>query len=253
MLIEKPMYCFIKLSVLFFFRRFFHVHKRFRVFSLFMIVVIVLWGLAFFLAEAFQCGVSIPSPLWTPGASRSDCVNANDLNLVFAVTDAVTDVIVLAMPYPYLRKLQMGKRERAGLIAIFALGTLAVAASFIRLGFIAKAFTENYAGGGNNKSSGTPPALWSTVEGAIGVIAACLPPLGPLIRKAPNARKASVSLYYRYVSSRKKSTTDMADSNRKPSFVSVPWTRKKSKGDIVEQAPAQVPDVEATAPDRDGL
>ena len=33
------------------------------------------------------------------------------------------------------------------------------------------------------------PEFWTTVECSVGVIAACLPPLGPLIRKAPGPRR----------------------------------------------------------------
>lgn len=34
----------------------------------------------------------------------------------------------------------------------------------------------------------TPPNFWTTAEVSVGLIAACLPPLGPLIRKAPSLK-----------------------------------------------------------------
>lgn len=34
----------------------------------------------------------------------------------------------------------------------------------------------------------TPPNLWTTVEVSVGLVAACLPPCGPLIRRAPSLK-----------------------------------------------------------------
>ena len=35
----------------------------------------------------------------------------------------------------------------------------------------------------------TPPTFWTTAEVAIGLLAACLPPLNPLIKRVPSPRK----------------------------------------------------------------
>ena len=141
------------------------------------------------------------------------------MNFSFAITDVIGDVLVVCMPYPYIRKLHMGRREKVGLVAIFLLGTLSTAASIVRLGFIAKAFTQDYGASGNTHSKGTPPAVWSTVEAAVGVLAACLPPLGPLIRKVPSPRKRSVPTYHRLLewsSGRKKSTEQVVVTHASP-------------------------------------
>ena len=37
--------------------------------------------------------------------------------------------------------------------------------------------------------TGAAPEFWTTVELSVGVVAACLPPLGPLIRKVPGPGK----------------------------------------------------------------
>lgn len=74
------------------------------------------------------------------------------------------------------------------------LGALSTLACVIRLGFISQAFTVGCRSEANHHMAGTPPAVWSTVEGAIRVLAAYLPLLGPLVRKTPGAKEAMMFL-----------------------------------------------------------
>ena len=46
------------------------------------------------------------------------------LLLWFAIMDVLSDVAVLALPYPFIRKLQISRRAKVGLTAIILLGTL---------------------------------------------------------------------------------------------------------------------------------
>ena len=175
----------MKLSVLFFFRRIFLVQKSFRLYNNIMIGLIIAWGTAFFFAEVFACGTN-PESQWDPNAGSGSCVDLTWLNLVFSITDVIGDILVVTMPFPCIRKLQMSNREKFGIAFIFMLGTLSTIASILRLAFISMAFTSNFGVLGDSHNSGTPPSVWSTIEGAVGVLAACLPPLGPLIRKSAN-------------------------------------------------------------------
>ncbi|KAF6225798.1 hypothetical protein HO133_009800 [Letharia lupina] len=40
---------------------------------------------------------------------------------------------------------------------------------------------------GNTNHFATPPNFWTTAEVSIGLLAACMPPLNPLIRRAPSS------------------------------------------------------------------
>ena len=170
-----------------------------------MIIFIAAWTVAFFFAEVFVCGTQ-PQVKWTAGAVKH-CVDETALDMAFAVTDTFGDILIVLMPYPVIRKLQIGTREKLGLVGIFLLGTLSTVASIVRLAFIIEASYSDFGNGSNKQASGTPPAVWSLIEPCIGILAACLPPLGPLIRRAPNPRKASVTLYHKFFtkSSRKAS------------------------------------------------
>lgn len=132
---EKPAYGAVKLSVLFFFRRIFTI-KKFRVVNNYLIALIVAWTLAFFFADLFSCGVH-PEANWDPQAKEKyHCINLFAMLLTFAVTDVVTDIAILWMPYPQIKNLHMSTRDRWGLAGIFLMGTLDLVIGIVRLGFI---------------------------------------------------------------------------------------------------------------------
>lgn len=196
-ILEKPLYGFMKLSVLFFYRRIFSVKKGFRICNNIMIVFIILWTLAFFIAEFVVCGGKREA-FWV-GGKGGVCEDRNWLHLAFSATDVVGDVLVVVMPFPFISGLlQIGPREKVAVLFIFLLGTLSTAASIVRLGFISQAVYDSNHPELKKHKSGAAPGVWSTVEAAIGCLAANLPPLGPLIRRAPSPHKLSLSVRNRY-------------------------------------------------------
>lgn len=154
--IEKPLYGMMKLSVLFFYRRIFSINQTFRRFNDVMIVLIAAWTLAFFIGEFCVCGGSRQA-MWSGGA-HGVCQERNWLHLSFAVTDVIGDVLVVAMPFPFLSGLlTIGRREKVAVVAIFALGALSTAASIVRLGFISQAVSDARSGSGKvSKASSYP-------------------------------------------------------------------------------------------------
>ena len=96
-----------------------------------MIVLVLAWTIAYTFAEAFECDIH-PEVQWSGGDnSHVGCVDQNSLDLSFAITDVVGDVLVISMPYPCIRALHMSKRERTGLALIFLLGTLSTVARLV--------------------------------------------------------------------------------------------------------------------------
>ena len=106
----------IKLSVLFFYRRIFSTNTTFRKANDVLIVLIVLWGLVFLFLESFICSFGSGSVLF--------CATQEWVLLWFAITEVLGDIAILSLPYPCIRTLQMTKRDKIGVVAIFALGTL---------------------------------------------------------------------------------------------------------------------------------
>lgn len=125
-----------------------------------MISIMSLWTIAFFITSIFECGVH-PSVLWSYTEAEDKarlCIDTSMLLLLFAITDVLGDIAILAMPLRPIYHLQKTKSERLGLAGIFLLGTLldscylentlgsnwlhrSTVAGIVRLGSVCLAFT----------------------------------------------------------------------------------------------------------------
>jgi len=182
---EKPTFGIIKLSVLFFFRRIFTLAK-FRKMNNWLIVLIVAWTIAFLFVDLFQCGSQIDANWDKSIKAQAHCINEFAMLLAFAVTEVITDMLILWTPYPQIRNLQLPKREKWALAGIFLLGTLDLMIGIVRLAFIIVTQTIPSEGSGFDALSQTAPSLWTVLEVGVGVCAVNLPALAPLYRKPSN-------------------------------------------------------------------
>lgn len=115
--IEKFPYAGIKLGVLFFYRRIFNQRKSFRIANTILIVLVALWGFVFFLMQVIVESRNILH--LSSGFSSQEW-----LLLWFAITDVLGDIAILTQPYPCIRKMQMDRKTKVGLVIVFSLGTL---------------------------------------------------------------------------------------------------------------------------------
>ena len=113
--IEKVTYTLIKLSVLFFYRRIFRASSSFRLANNILIVLVTLWGLVFLFTDAFAC---------IADSGKTTCGAQQWILLWFAITEVLGDIAILSTPFPCIRRLQMDKRQKIGLCAVFALGAM---------------------------------------------------------------------------------------------------------------------------------
>ena len=86
-------------------------------------------------------------------------MDSTKTNLAFAVSDVITDIMVLVTPVPIIWKLQMGVAERVGLTVIFGLGALSTGAATVRLAYIVVADWMSTPGARDLLGNQTPPAL----------------------------------------------------------------------------------------------
>lgn len=210
-----------------------------------MIALIALWATAFLLASIFVCGAA-PQQLWDRstfyGKRAHDCGNTSMLLLWFAITDVVGDIAILALPFPRICRMRVSKRDKLGISAILLMGTLSTIAGIVRLGFVSEAFSANFGKSGDINGSATPPWTWTTIESSVGLIAACLPPLAPLIRRGPSISEIgeSVRLALTPASSRKPSKQDPFAIPADLCVVQSPASMESSP----TMSPAQDPDLE---------
>ena len=121
--IEKPAFGFIKLSLLFFYRRLFGHWPSFRRWNNVLVWVVVAWTTSFFLADLLLCG-GHPELQWglDQGAARRGCGDKGMLLIMFAATSVVTDLLVLALPLPYIRRLKLRRSKKVAASVVFLLG-----------------------------------------------------------------------------------------------------------------------------------
>ena len=93
-------YCFVKTSIVFFFRRLFVTHKNaaFDIITKATIIIILLWTLSFILVVIFDCGSHVAAH-WGSPAVQYNCSNIGfTCQEGLAGSDLVLDMILLALP-----------------------------------------------------------------------------------------------------------------------------------------------------------
>lgn len=125
--IEKPAFGFIKLSILFFYRRIFGIWPNVRRLNTFLVGLVAAWTLAFLVADLLLCGAH-PELNWAYDQrdARKGCGNKGVLLLSFAATSVATDAILVVLPFFYVRRLQMPKSKKLAVVFVFVLGTALV-------------------------------------------------------------------------------------------------------------------------------
>lgn len=91
-----------------------------------MIGIIAAWTAAFFITSLFVCGVH-PQIQWTykdSSEKTEQCAKSPMILLLFAITDVMGDLAILALPFGPVKALQKSTREKIAVIGIFMLGGL---------------------------------------------------------------------------------------------------------------------------------
>ena len=97
-----PAYGFIKLSVIYFYRRIFVRNtpdSRFNLITNITSVVIVIWSFVFFFMQIFRAGIPV-SRNWGPLIEAKHGITGLTLNYGVFVSDFLTDVWVVFLPVP---------------------------------------------------------------------------------------------------------------------------------------------------------
>ncbi|PYI06949.1 hypothetical protein BO78DRAFT_367638 [Aspergillus sclerotiicarbonarius CBS 121057] len=199
-----------KLSILCFYRRVFvviHQDLSFRLpillgFALALSYPVIVW-------VAMGNGCRPLSYFWNQfsGASGT-CIQTDTFFLATAIINMVNDMVVLAVPFPQIAKLQMNPRKKLAVCAILALGSFVCVASAVRI-YVLYQFTQAR----DVTWMMGPVFIWSSIEPSVAIVCACLPHLAPLARLA----------HLQLLSSR-------GDKSGRPTSPSVPW-RSRGSGD----------------------
>lgn len=114
----------IKISVVLLYRRLFRVKRGFGIYSMFLMVLLVLWTVGFLFARGFQCGTKL-SRVWTFTPDRLKlCYATNPISNGFMISDVITDLIVVLSPVPVVWKMHLPRPQKFAVMGIFAMGLL---------------------------------------------------------------------------------------------------------------------------------
>ncbi|KAJ6086231.1 hypothetical protein N7486_010512 [Penicillium sp. IBT 16267x] len=176
--IAEALYCFTMMStkaaILMFYRRIFP-QKRFHVLVWVLLVVVISYNLASMFATVMQC---MPvEHQWDPSVPAT-CIAYFSVVIYSGVTTVVTDFIILGMPIPLIYTLQVSKDKKRGLMVVFSWGLATCIVSIVRT-IKASALTSD------DSSYDLAGSLYATtLELCMGIVAACVPTLRPLVSRA---------------------------------------------------------------------
>ena len=145
----------------------------------------------------------------TPRDSKAQIIS---LYYAFAV-DVISDLIIMALPIGLVWNLKMSRTKKAGIVALFCVGLVAIATAIVRvvsIGVRAKDSTP----------SSTWLAFWGIIETGIAVIIGTAPGLYTTARKAHTSKKES--RYAAYHHGYHKHTGDLSTKNSGPVVRSSP-------------------------------
>lgn len=179
--------CLIKISILLFYNYVTSVHKSFHRIVKTLMIIVIASSIAMIIAAIFACNP--PSDAWSFkifwdsffGIYPKQCYNPSIIWYVSASFTLVTDCIIWILPIPFILNLQsMPARRRLELAGIFSIGIVAIAASSVRLWVLSEWLSSFKK---QEKLTGNL-LIWGQVEQHAAIIAASIPFLRPLVRKA---------------------------------------------------------------------
>lgn len=183
-----------KISIVLLYLRIFpaEVSPSFQHASLAVIAALLVYGTAFTIYYLFECAPI--SYFWTQwhGESPGACRNFQVASYVNASLNITFDLVVFFLPVPKLLRLQVKhKRRKLGVVLTFLVGLFVTACSIVRLTYLV-----NFGKLTNATYHYNDIALWSGIEGDVGVICACMPSLvGPMTYLYRRVRGEKITSY----------------------------------------------------------
>ncbi|KAI0147039.1 hypothetical protein GGR57DRAFT_506015 [Xylariaceae sp. FL1272] len=131
------------------------------------------WNVACIFAASFQCSprekIFMP---WLQGT----CINLFLTQLAISVPTIMCDIAILCLPMPHVWRLKTNLTQRIFLMAIFLLGSYVVFTSIYRF-YVFLQYNHD-----DVPYTIAPGLAWNVIEISSGIVSACIPTLGPLVR-----------------------------------------------------------------------
>ncbi|KAK5124276.1 hypothetical protein LTR85_001979 [Meristemomyces frigidus] len=166
----------IKLSTLFQYRRLFFSHSRAFLWQVNILIgVVTLWCVCIIFAAAFIC-----QPIWKlwEPMTEGKCLNLAAFYYGMQIPNIITDLAIILCPVRQIAGLDLSHKMRIGALSMFALGMITLVFDIIRLVALVRLESQ----GPDITYTEVQAAIWTTVEPAAAIVAACIPSVRSLYR-----------------------------------------------------------------------
>ena len=162
--------------------------KSVRMATYTVIGIVVAYAIWRFFSAVFTCNP--PAAFWDHSIKQKTCQDRLALSLASTTLNMITDIMIALLPLPYINKLQLPRRQKYALLAVFALAGLVVIVSILRLPALYHLMHSKDITWENPMAS-----IWSSIEMNVAIICSCLPTLRclfpKLLRAASNYQTGS--------------------------------------------------------------
>lgn len=200
---------FVKLSILFQYRRlFFHHSQTFHYQILALMIIVGLWGFGIIITAFFLC---MPmAKLWNPMLPGT-CINIVSFYYGLQIPNIVTDLLIIVVPVREVLTLDLSKKMRFGAMTMFLLGVITLIFDIVRLVAMVQLesqgpdqtckFLHSHAlclcwHADNSTDNLVDPAVWTTIEPTVAIVTVCIPSVRSLYRakrRTPGNTSASTT------------------------------------------------------------
>lgn len=139
------------------------------------------------------------------------CLNMGRFYYGLQIPNIVTDAMILFMPMHAVWGLPISRAQRLGLSGIFIVGFLTLVFDIVRL----VSLIDLSRSGSDITYNQVDPSVWTCIEPAVGIVAACLSNMRPLFKVVRER------VWSRYVSTNASSRDDIAEKRNEK----LSWTR----------------------------
>ncbi|RWA04860.1 hypothetical protein EKO27_g10242 [Xylaria grammica] len=163
---------FVKFSILALYWRIFNQNSSIKLPVAILSGAVTAWGIAVLLLTLLQC---IPTRGYWDKTIEASC-NVDSQKFLFGISipNILIDVTLLALPIPYVVRLNTSTNQKHALISIFLLGGFVCIASILRLVAVVTEST-----GPDISWNLIGQSIWAVVEADFAIASACLPTLRP--------------------------------------------------------------------------
>ena len=165
-----------KVSILIFYLRVFP-SRGFQITGKTVLGFVVLSGSVILLCQLLQC---LPVQFnWDKSIRGAKCINVNALTYAHASINIIQDILILALPVPWILRLKLQLNQKIGLVIMFQVGVFACVTAIVRLRFLAEF-------GGTNSTDplweNANSTMWTAAETNSAIICSCLPAIRALYK-----------------------------------------------------------------------